>query len=140
MRLNEHHPALHARRGFATALVLWAVAISSIVLVSLQVSAWRQAAAGREEVARVRAKWAARSGIEAMIARLQSETQQSQPVGPATLLKALADDAQGELAGAVFRVGTSELGRFVPGAADTGALININTMTREDLMLLSGMT
>ncbi|MCW5764526.1 MAG: helix-hairpin-helix domain-containing protein [Phycisphaeraceae bacterium] len=134
------HPAARARRGFATALVLWAVAISSIVLVSLQVSAWRQAAAGREEVARVRAKWAARSGIEAMIARLQSETQQSQPVGPGALLKALADDAQGELAGCSFRVGTSNLGRFEPGAEDTGALININTMTREDLMLLSGMT
>lgn len=64
------------RRAVATVLVLWAVAIAAVLLISTQQSAWRQASAGREVLGQVRAKWAARAGVEAAIARLTYDTLQ----------------------------------------------------------------
>ena len=48
----------------ALLIVLFAISIATIVLVSLQSTALRQATHGREALARVRAHWAARAGIE----------------------------------------------------------------------------
>ncbi|MFO0083337.1 MAG: hypothetical protein ACK55O_12095, partial [Phycisphaerales bacterium] len=67
-------------RGFALAIVLWAIAITAIVLSATQISAWRQAASGRETLGQIRAKWAARAGVEQMIATLQSSTRTGTPV------------------------------------------------------------
>jgi DNA uptake protein ComE-like DNA-binding protein len=127
-------------RGFATALVLWAVAIAAITLAGLQIVAARQSAAGREALARVRAQWAARAGVEGMIARLSSESGQAQPLGASSLLKDLATVAQGSVGEAAYLVASDEAQGVVPGAADAHAKINVNLMSVDDLMLLPGMS
>ncbi len=65
---------LAPRRGFTTLLVIAVVAVGVITVVAIQASAFAQAAAGREAVARTRAKWAARAGIESAIAALEIAT------------------------------------------------------------------
>ncbi|MBA4028546.1 MAG: hypothetical protein C0475_05345 [Planctomyces sp.] len=124
------------RRGFATAIVLWCIALSVVVLLGVQTIAAQQASAGREALAAVRAKWAARSGVEAVIARLAAENEQAEPRPIADLLADLASVSEGELAGARFRVWHGDRGVEVTGPADAHARINVNTLRSEDLTLL----
>lgn len=128
------------RRAFTIALVLWAIAFSAIIVVTMQVNSGRAAAAGRQSLARIRAFWAARAGVEAVIARLQSETAQDQPLGAAELLDAISQNARGALANSAYQVLRNGSSGAEPGVQDAHAKININTMTFDDLMLLPGMT
>lgn len=125
---------LPSRRSFATVLVLWAVAIASIMLVALQSTAWRQSAAGREAVARIRAKWAARAGIETCIATLASDTLNPDPGNALRIMDDLAGVSRGELAQATYSIRHTEYPNEVDGAEDAAAKININTMTKDDLL------
>lgn len=122
-------------RSFATVLVLWAVAISSIVLVSLQSSAWRQTAAGREAIGRVRAKWAARAGIEASIATLAADTLSPSETDAFATLYSLEGVASGRLkGGGSYWIRHTEPPNEFLGAEDAHAKININRMTRDDFL------
>lgn len=131
-------------RGFATAVVLWALGVCAILVSALQMSAWRQSAAARESVGRVRAFWAARAGLESMVARLQAEAQQAEPLSTTALLASLAAQAEGSLGGpggtswAVLH--TDAAGQVQPGPEDAAARLNINLLTLEDLLLLPDMT
>jgi DNA uptake protein ComE-like DNA-binding protein len=150
--IDCHRVGQHARRArpaapkraFALAIVLWAVALASLILLSVQISAWRQAADGREALARVRAHWAARAGVEAVIARLQAESQLAQPLSTPALLKALSETARGTqgagTGAATYEVFHAERGSAVLGPGDAHAKININTLRRQDLILLPNMT
>lgn len=130
-----------AGRGFATLVVLVMLALATVVLVDLQTSAFREAASGREALARTRAYWAARGGLEAQVARLGDETERGEEVVSAfQVLDSMDRVAGGELRGARFEVKhtTADGERF--GVADAHAKININRMNFDDLMELPGMT
>jgi DNA uptake protein ComE-like DNA-binding protein len=136
-----------SRRGFAIAIVLWAVAMAGLALAAVQMAAARQSTAGREALARVRAQWAARAGVETVIATLQSEQKSAQPMGSASLMAALAAQSEGTVTpgqgtgdGITFKVVHQDLQGEAPGPADAHAKININRMTQADLMLLPDMT
>ncbi|HZW07473.1 MAG TPA: hypothetical protein VFF65_10140 [Phycisphaerales bacterium] len=144
--MNRRRPT-HARRGFAIAIVLWAVAMAGLALAAVQMAAARQSTAGREALARVRAQWAARAGLENVIATLQAEQKQAQPMGAASLLAALAAQSDatvmqdsGGTPVTTFKVIHQDIQGEVPGPADAHAKININRMTQADLMLLPDMT
>jgi type II secretory pathway component PulK len=64
-----------SRRGFAVLLVLWVAAISAVLISAALGHSYAQAVAGREAVARVRATWAARSGVELALARAEFDAQ-----------------------------------------------------------------
>lgn len=128
-----------SRAGFATLAVLWTIAIVTIALAVLQGVSFRQAAAGREVLARVRAHWAARAGVEAQIAKLTSNSLSPDLNSAFTIGTDLANAATGTLQGASFAVRHFEDGRLVDGAADAHAKLNVNTMGVEELLLLDGM-
>ncbi|MGE3107601.1 MAG: helix-hairpin-helix domain-containing protein [Phycisphaerales bacterium] len=122
-------------RCFATVLVLWAVGISSIVLVSLQSSAWRQTAAGREAIGRVRAHWAARAGIEATIATLAADTLSPSQTDAFETKFALEAVSAGKLAGGgSYWIRHTEPPNEYDGPEDAHAKINVSAMTRDDLL------
>lgn len=140
-------PALRiprARPAFATVLVLGVIGIAAVILVALQTTAWRDAADARRTVAQIRAKWAARAGIEAAIARLEAATLDPDLTNAFTLasdLAAIADGALGGGRGATYRVARHDpTDPLAPGPRDEHARININTLTAEALMLLPNMT
>ncbi len=128
------------RRGFAIVIVLVAVALAAAALLSLRASAFRQATAGREAVAELRAKWAARAGLEAAIATLAFNTESpNEGVAYATI------DDLAEVSSYVFRDASYEMahvdGNVVrEGPADAHSKINVNRMGLEDLLELTGMT
>ncbi len=128
------------RRGSTLILVLWTMGITTLILLSLQVSAMRQAAAGREAIARVQAKWAARAGVEECIAYLAWEVENAEDSDPVQLNAALEEIAIGEVRGASWEIARSEEGERVIGPLDMHSKININLMTTDQLMLLEYMT
>lgn len=138
--LPTPHSPLPTRRSFATLLVLWVVAFAVVVLATVESAAYRQSAAGREALSRVRARWAARAGVEAAIARIESYTQTPDQFNAYALIDELGGAAEGTLDGAAFRASYTGLAGEVLGAQDAHAKLNINSMTTEQLMLLPYMT
>lgn len=128
------------RRGFATLIVLWVVAIAAVVLVAVQRASLGEAVAGREAMARTRAYWAAKSGIAAAIAQAEYSALNGDPSGPLGYLQELSLVAEGRLDGAVFQVASENTYGRVLGPRDAHAMINVNTMTRDALLTLPGMT
>jgi Type II secretion system (T2SS), protein K len=126
--------------GFATVLVVWVVAVTAIMLVGIQASAFRQAAAGREALARTRAYWAARGGIEATIARLAHDTENPDPSDPLRVVYDMEDVAQGEYAGASYLISHTANDVEVLGPEDAHAKINVASMPADALLNLPYMT
>ena len=127
------------RRGFATLMVLWAIALVSLVLVALQSSAFREAAAGREQVARVRAYWAARAGVEAQIAKLTMDTLNPDTTSATAITADLASVARGDLKGASYDIRHFDGTQEVDGPEDAHSKLNINTLQAADMMQLESM-
>lgn len=150
MRPSPHHRSPQRRPGapaFATFLVLWAVALIALILLAVQAFSFRQAASGREAVARVRAYWAARAGVEAAITQIAYNTVEPDATSAATIRYDLEDAAYGTLGGARGRAATASFrvehwanNQVYRGPADTHAKININTMDADSLMTLPYMT
>ncbi len=138
--MTRHAHTTAVRPGFALVLVLMSLGTATLILVSLQSSAYRQSMAGREALARVRATWAARAGLESTIARLENDLE-SEPTGSAyTRTDDMAEVASGRLAGASWSIAHAFGEEERSGVEDAHAKININRMTVEDLMLLPNMT
>ncbi|MFM9959471.1 MAG: helix-hairpin-helix domain-containing protein [Phycisphaerales bacterium] len=131
-------------RGSATLVVLLAVSLAAVVLVTLQSASLAQAAGGREAVARVRAKWAARAGLEATIARFERNIQNRDEFSVFTEVLDMQDVAAGSLDGArwviVHNEGTSGGGQDRVGPQDAHARINISLMSPDALLTLPNMT
>jgi DNA uptake protein ComE-like DNA-binding protein len=123
-------------RGFATVLALIVVLLASGVVAGLQTWSYAQASEGREALARVRAYWAARAGVEATLARLEQETE-SPTVGDAfAVVDAMVEVADGTTRGATWTIETEERGKRVQGPADAHAKLNINTLSAEQMLTL----
>ena len=131
VRLNRNR-----RRAFATLLVFGVILIASVVTGVLQSTAFGQAAAGREALARVRATWAARAGVEATIARLEFDTDSEAGGDAYRVLDDMAAEAVGTLAGASWRIATWEGKTELPGPSDAHARLNVNALTRDQLLAI----
>lgn len=138
-RTDRHSPA----RGLALVAVLLALATLGMILSAVQVVSFRQAAAGRQTLARMRAFWAARAGIESTLASLESGLQGGAQVSAYAIPDAMLDGAAGEVEGATWTIAHAQTGLEAEerdGPGDPHAKVNINRMTRNDLMQLEQMT
>lgn len=125
-----------ARRAFAMLAVMGVIFIAAFVLVVIQSAAMSQASGGREELARVRAYWAARGGIEATIAKLEEGTRNPNTDDAYALLNDMAEVADGTLDGATFAIRGSLGKTEFSGPADSHAKLNINVATRDQLLTI----
>ncbi len=123
-----------ARPGFATVMVFGIIIVAAVAISMIQSSAFSQAAAGRESMARARAYWAARAGVEATLARLEYGTVEPVEGDAYSLLDDMVQVAEGELLGATYRIATTEDKKEVLGPMDAHARININRMTRDQFL------
>lgn len=124
------------RRAFATVLVFGVIIFAAMIIGVLQSSAFAQAASGRESLARVRAFWAARAGVEETIARLEHSTENPTATSAYADMDEMVAVAEGELAGATWRIATTDSKEEVLGPADAAAKLNINRMTKAQLLTL----
>ena len=128
------------RGGSATLVVLLTISLAAVVLISLQSASLTQAAGGREAVARVRAKWAARAGLEATVARFERNIQNRDAYSVFTEVLDMQDVASGSLEGARWSIGHTDDKQDRVGPADAHKKINISRMSNEALMTLPNMT
>jgi type II secretory pathway component PulK len=124
------------KHGFAMLAVMGVIFIAAFVLVVIQSAAMSQASGGREELARVRAYWAARGGIEATIAKLEEGTRTPNTDDAYALLNDMAEVADGTLEGASFTIRGSLGKTEFSGPADAHAKLNINIATRDQLLTI----
>lgn len=133
------HRAVH-RRGVALLVVLLALSIAVTVVAGLQAVSYRQAASAREVVARYRAHWAARAGVEETLARLERSLDAGAPPTAYSDADEMAAVATGEVQDATWSIASDLLGEERAGPEDPHSKININLMSRDDLLLLPRMT
>lgn len=141
--LSTLHFPLSRPRAFALVIVLLSLSVLTMILAGVQAVSFRQAASGRETLARLRAHWAARAGVESTLARLEATLQS----GVAGSAYAVPDDmiqaATGGVEGASWRLSHGRTGDEAEqrdGPADPHAKVNINRMTANDLLQLRNMT
>lgn len=122
-----------ARRGMALLMVLWAIVLAAVVVSALQSASYSQAVAGREALARVRAYWAARGGVEATIARLEFNTTSGSGTSAFEAMDEIAEVAEGEFADSTYRVSYTGPNGEMLGARDAHSMLNINRLSSEQL-------
>jgi DNA uptake protein ComE-like DNA-binding protein len=128
------------RRGVVSLTVIWAIAIAAVVVAATQVLAFRQAALGRETLARTQARWAARAGVETMLAIMEWHTANPDPGDPMAMPRDLEANAAGELETGSWDIRHFIDGREWAGPMDEHAKLNINLASRGDLERIPGMT
>lgn len=133
-------PVVGRSRAFATMLVLWVVAIGAVMLAAVQAASFRQAAAGREAMARVRAQWAARAALENVLSSIDASTQSPDTSDAYAITDDITQVSEGQLAGSFFRVSWTDNGQERFGAMDEHSKLNVNVLTKDELMLLPDMT
>ena len=136
-----HAPQLCVRhKGVVTIMVIWAIAIASIVVAATQILAFREATLGRECISRVQARWAARAGVETMIAIMEWHNANPDPDDALALTRDLESNAFGEV-----ETGTWDIRHFIDGQEwagpmDENSKLNINVATRMQLLELPNIT
>ncbi|MFO0961884.1 MAG: type II secretion system protein GspK [Phycisphaerales bacterium] len=128
------------RRGSVVVVVVWAIAIASVLVAATQIVSFRQAVVGRESLARVQARWAARAGVEQMIATMEYHTLNPDPDDPMAVVRDMEDHALGETETGTWDIHHSLDGQDWAGPMDEAAKLNLNTATRAQLLNIPHMT
>lgn len=129
-----------APRGMVTLTVVWAIAIAAVIVAATQVLAFRQATIGRETLARTQARWAARAGVETMIAIMEWHTANPDPDDPQAIVRDLEANATGQI-----ETGSWDIRHFIDGQEWAGPLdehskLNINLANKAILQTVPNMT
>ena len=138
--IMRNRPHIRARRGSVIVIVIWSVAIAAVIVGAAQVLAFRQAAMGRESIAKVEARWAARAGIEETLAVLEYHTEEPDPSNSRQMYKDLELVADGQLSSGDWEIRHVEDGVEIKGPQDEHAKLNINNVDRLTLLELEGMS
>ncbi len=120
--------------------MIWAVAIAAAIVAGLQILSFRQAVLGSDAIARVQARWAARAGVETMIAIMEYHTENPDPDDALALILDLEDHSYGTL-----ETGTYDIRHFLDGIESAGPLdehskANVNLLSSTELMNIEDMT
>jgi general secretion pathway protein K len=138
MPIRRHHTT--SNRGSATIVVLWSIAIAAVVVAATQFVTWRTAALGHATLGRVQARWAARAGMERIIATLAFHTLAPDPEDPMAVIRDLEFDWQGTLDSGGWDIRHAEEGLELKGPLDLHSRLNINAAQKGQLLLVPDMS
>ena len=139
MRSIRKNP-MRPPNGSATIVVLWSIAIAAIIVAATQMVTWRTATLGRSSIGRVQARWAARAGVERIIATLAWNTENADPDDPMALFRDLEYDWSGSVETGSWDIRHVEEGLDLKGPLDLHSRININSATKVQLLELPDMS
>lgn len=121
---------LHSeRRGATTIIAIWAIAIAAVLASSMMLFAYRQSGLGFEAEQNIKARWAARAGIENAIATMALHTENPIPDDAFALIRDLEYVRRDELLGAAYDIEHYKGGRILGGPLAESTRLNINTGT-----------
>ena len=128
------------RHGTAIVAVLWGLVITALLVSTMQVWTMRMATIGRDTHERIRARWAARAGAEATIARLAYHTANPVP-GDALALSADLEAVHfGEVPGGdwIIQHRAGDATRPFAGPMDEHSKLNVNGPQRGYIDIMFG--
>ena len=128
------------RRGSVVVVVVWAVAVAAVLVSATQIVTFRQAVVGRETLARVQARWAARAGMEQMVAIMEFHLENADPDDPMAVVRDMEEHATGTTATGSWDIRHFLDGLEWAGPLDEGAKLNINVATSTQLTNIPNMT
>lgn len=122
-------------------LALWVIGLAAVLVMGVQSAGLGQAFGSRDSLAEVRARWAAISGMERMIAILADDAENPHPTDAFNVYDRLSEAASGKVGDAgSYSIEHWEGRKRFDGPADAHARIHPTRMTPEDLFWLPGMT
>jgi DNA uptake protein ComE-like DNA-binding protein len=142
-RCTKMHASMSQRaahRGSVVVVVVWAVAVAAVLVSATQIVTFRQAVVGRETLARVQARWAARAGMEQMVAIMEFHLQNADPDDPMAVVRDMEEHATGTTATGSWDIRHFLDGLEWAGPLDEGAKLNINVATSMQLTNIPNMT
>ncbi|MHC4992779.1 MAG: hypothetical protein ACYTGC_17545 [Planctomycetota bacterium] len=130
----------HTHRGSVMFIVMWALALGALILSSLQLFGYRQAMQGRDAVARIQARWAARGGVEYMIAIMADHTLEPVPDDAFAMVRDMDAFFDGEMevggrAIARYDIRHNADGQEWAGPMDEHSKLNVNATLEEGSLL-----
>ncbi len=134
--MNTHHKH---KRGSVIMVVLWTIGIAALVTTAVQISSFRQASIGRESLQRIEARWAARAGVEQIMAVMADHTERPVRDDAFAMVRDMEFVSIGDLMGASYDVRHHAEGRDFYGPMDEHSKMNVNTANIATLMLLEDM-
>ncbi len=126
---NHDRRNVRSPRGSVIVAVLWAIAVAAVIGGAVQLFAYRQASHGREAVQRVQARWAARGGMEQIIAIMAYYNERPVLHDAFAMTREMEAAWTGEFPGAIYTISHNKDGREWKGPMDEHAKLNINNVT-----------
>ncbi|MCH2136739.1 MAG: type II secretion system protein GspK [Phycisphaerales bacterium] len=127
---NPHlaRPARWSRRGSAMIAVIWGLAALGMIVAGLQVTSGRMLLEGRDAMERIKARWAARAGVESTIATLALHTRYPVPMDAYALIHDLDAVHIGDVSGGNWLIQHNGAGSAAPfaGPMDEHSKLNVN--------------
>jgi general secretion pathway protein K len=124
---------MNRSRAMVLPIVIWCVAVAALITSATQVGCYRQAVMGREAMSKVQARWAARAGVETMIAIMEYYGENPDPDSAFAMINDLEENAAEELTTGSFEIYHEIDGAIYPGPFDEHARMNINAVSRAQL-------
>ena len=135
----RHFSPTH-RRGTTVLAAVWAIAIGSTIVASVQLFGWRQAMMGQDVTSRIQARWAARAGVENTIAVMSDFTERPEPLDAFAMVREMEYVSAGDVGTANYAIRHWRDDRHWAGPLDEHSRFNVNVVSEGDLMLLQDMT
>ena len=121
------------RRAMVLPIVIWCVAVAALITSATQLGCYRQAVMGREAMSKVQARWAARAGVETVIAIMEYYGENPDPDSAFAMVNDLEDNAVDELSTGSFEIYHEIDGAIYHGPYDEHSRMNINAVSRAQL-------
>jgi general secretion pathway protein K len=123
-------------RGSILIIVIWAIAVLAVIVGGTQVICYRMASVGAKNMEQIQARWAARAGVEQVIAVLSYHLENPDSGDALAILRDLEDTAVGETKTGNWEITHVLDGQLYLGPMDESSKININTVSVNELMEL----
>ena len=132
--MKHAHTPNGRNRGSILVIVIWAIAVLAVIVGGTQVVCYRMAAVGAKNLEQVQARWAARAGVEQVIAVMSYNLENPNPDDALALLRDLEDTAVGETATGAWEITHVVDGQLYLGPMDESSKLNINTVSVDEMV------
>jgi len=120
-------------RGSILIIVIWAIAVLAVIVGGTQVVCYRMAAVGAKNLEQVQARWAARAGVEQVIAVLSYNLENPNPSDALAIVRDLEDTAVGKTGTGTWEITHVMDGQLYLGPMDESSKLNINTVSMNEM-------
>ena len=128
------HSHRSRNRGSILIIVIWAIAVLAVIVGGTQVVCYRMAAVGTKSMEQTQARWAARAGVEQVIAVMSYHLENPESQDALAILRDMEDAAVGKTNTGTWEITHVVDGQLFLGPMDESSKLNINTVSVNELV------